>query len=60
MFLFAGQKFAMIEEKVVLSSILRRFRLTSLQSRDQLIPQYDVILRPRNGIKVRIERRKTQ
>lgn len=52
-----GQKLAMNEEKVVLSSILRRFRITSLQTRDELLPQSDIILRPANGIKIRLERR---
>lgn len=53
----AGQKFAMNEEKVILSSILRRFKVTSLQSRDQLIPNGELILRSQNGIIVRLDHR---
>ena len=54
---YAGQKFAMMEEKVILSSILRRFRVTSLQTREELIPNGELILRSETGIKVRLERR---
>jgi len=47
----------MIEEKVILSTILRRFRVTSLQTRDELIPNGELILRSETGIEVRLERR---
>ena len=55
-----GQKFAMMEEKVMLSTILRNFNLrTTKQSKDlKLIPE--VILRPQGGIPVTLEKRKSQ
>ena len=45
-----GQKFAMIELKTVLSTVMRRFRLRSLHKRDELELAIEVIVRPRNGL----------
>nr|AIT16229.1 cytochrome P450 family 4 protein [Sternaspis scutata] len=52
-----GQKFAMKEEKVVVSSILRRFNIKSMQTRADLLPMGELILRPQNGIRVKLTRR---
>ncbi|XP_077460613.1 cytochrome P450 4V8 [Stigmatopora argus] len=51
-----GQRFAMMEEKVVLSSILRKFQVTATQSRAELLPTAGLILRPENGIWIRLEK----
>ena len=56
-FLFAGQKFAMLEEKVILSSIFRNFSVKSLQPREELNPVLELILRPENGIIVELTSR---
>ncbi|WAQ95758.1 CP4V2-like protein [Mya arenaria] len=48
----AGQKFAMLEEKVILSTIFRNFSVKSMQDREELCPLAELILRPGNGIKV--------
>ncbi|XP_062379514.1 cytochrome P450 4V2 [Sardina pilchardus] len=53
-----GQRFAMMEEKVILASILRYFNVVSCQSREELRPIGELILRPENGIWIRLERRK--
>ena len=53
-FIFTGQKFAMLEEKVILSTIFRNFTVQSLQSRDELNPTLELILRPGNGIIVKL------
>ncbi|OQR73969.1 cytochrome P450 4V2-like [Tropilaelaps mercedesae] len=53
-----GQKFAIIEMKTVLAQVMRKFRLKSLQKRDELELAIEVIVRPRNGLQVRFERRK--
>ncbi|XP_052773305.1 cytochrome P450 4V2-like [Mya arenaria] len=47
-----GQKFAMLEEKVILSTIFRNFSVKSMQDREELCPLAELILRPGNGIKV--------
>nr|BAV38819.1 cytochrome P450 [Thalassodrilides sp. MI-2015] len=52
-----GQKFAMIEEKVLLSSILRHFQIASLQKRGDLMPSGEIILRSQNGINIKLEKR---
>ncbi|KJE92556.1 cytochrome P450, variant [Capsaspora owczarzaki ATCC 30864] len=52
-----GQRFAEFEERVVMASILKRFRIVSTQTRDQLAPLGEIILRPRDGVWVTLERR---
>ncbi|ELT89566.1 hypothetical protein CAPTEDRAFT_162759 [Capitella teleta] len=52
-----GQKFAMIEEKVLLANILRRFNMKSLQTTEELRPMGEIILRPQEGIFVELSRR---
>ncbi|KAM3624625.1 uncharacterized protein V6R79_025721 [Siganus canaliculatus] len=52
-----GQRFALMEEKVILSSILRNFSVEACQSREELQPIGDLILRPEKGIWIRLERR---
>ncbi|XP_037040611.1 cytochrome P450 4C1-like [Bradysia coprophila] len=53
-----GQKFAMNEEKSVLSSIFRNYRVTSVDSRENVKIVSELILRPLNGISVTIEKRR--
>ncbi|CAD5117463.1 DgyrCDS6230 [Dimorphilus gyrociliatus] len=50
-----GQKFAMMEEKVVLSSILRRFKLEL--ARDDVEPSAELILRPADGVHIKLNYR---
>lgn len=52
-----GQKFAMMEEKVVLAQFFRRFKVTSFQTREDLKPVGDLILRPESGISIEIKER---
>jgi cytochrome P450 family 4 subfamily V len=52
-----GQKFAMIEEKVLLANILRRFNMKSTQKTEDLKPMGEIILRPQKGIFVELSRR---
>ncbi|XP_071498890.1 cytochrome P450 4C1-like [Diadema antillarum] len=54
-----GQKFAMMEAKVVLSNLLRRFSFQSVQTIDEAKPINDLIIRPMEGeILVKVSRRK--
>ncbi|XP_065578507.1 cytochrome P450 4c3-like [Artemia franciscana] len=52
-----GQRFAMMEEKVVISSILRRFRIESSNNVDRITFHAELILRSKNGIKVKLYKR---
>ncbi|XP_073434906.1 cytochrome P450 4V2-like isoform X2 [Dendrobates tinctorius] len=53
-----GQRFALMEEKVVLSAILRNFTVKASQSRDDLRLVGELILRPQDGILIQLEKRK--
>ncbi|XP_078404874.1 cytochrome P450 4V2-like [Cetorhinus maximus] len=52
-----GQKFALLEEKVILSSVLRRFHVEAKQSRDELHIVGELILRPQSGIWIELHHR---
>uniref|UniRef100_A0A8C6SEM0 aromatase n=1 Tax=Neogobius melanostomus TaxID=47308 RepID=A0A8C6SEM0_9GOBI len=55
-----GQRFALMEEKVVLASILRNFTVEACQKREDLQPVGELILRPENGILIKVEKRTPQ
>ncbi|XP_048243097.1 cytochrome P450 4V2-like [Haliotis rufescens] len=52
-----GQKFALLEEKVILSTIFRNFTVKTHQKREDLKPVGDLILRPEEGIFVTLRSR---
>lgn len=54
---FIGQRFAVMEEKVIVSSVLRNFTLESLDSRDKISPVPELILKPSIPIRMRIRPR---
>ena len=43
-----------MEEKVVIATVLRHFHIESLQKREDLVLLGELILRPRDGIQVRL------
>jgi len=51
-----GNRFAMMEAQVVLALVARRFRLQLVPGQN-VLPQAMVTIRPRDGIRVRLERR---
>jgi len=55
--MFVGQKYAVMEEKVVLSTVLRHFHLESLEKREDLVLIGELVLRPRDGVQVRLKRK---
>ncbi|XP_053712540.1 cytochrome P450 4V2 [Synchiropus splendidus] len=55
-----GQRFAIMEEKVVLASILRNFTVEACQEREELRPVGELILRPEKGILIKLEKRRQQ
>lgn len=52
-----GQKFAILEEKAVISTVLRRFKIESVDRREDLTLLGELILRPKDGLRVRITER---
>ena len=52
-----GQKFALMEEKTVLSKLIRRFKFESADSIEKVKPIIEIITRPKGGIRVRIKPR---
>ncbi|PSN42807.1 Cytochrome P450 4c3 [Blattella germanica] len=49
-----GQKFAILEEKAVIASVLRRYRVEAVDRREDLTLLGELILRPKHGLKVKI------
>jgi cytochrome P450 family 4 len=49
-----GQKFALLEQKTVLSSILRRFEVHAVENWRNLTLMNELILRPESGIRVQL------
>ena len=52
-----GQRFALLEEKVVLMNVIRHFRVRSAQAFDELHPCQELVLRPKDGIIVQLSPR---
>ena len=52
-----GQKYAMMEEKVMLANILRTFEIRSFKTTEELKPTAEIVLRPANGVPVELELR---
>lgn len=49
-----GQKFAILEEKIILSSIFRKYVVETCDRREDLTILCEQILRPKNGVRVRL------
>lgn len=45
-----------MEEKVILSSVLRNFTVEACQNREELRPVGELILRPEKGIWIKLEK----
>ncbi|GAU98809.1 hypothetical protein RvY_09902 [Ramazzottius varieornatus] len=52
-----GQKFALMEEKVILSTLLRHFRIESIETPAEMQVHGELIMRPVNGIQVKLTKR---
>ncbi|GFS46964.1 cytochrome P450 4C1 [Nephila pilipes] len=53
-----GQKFAIMEMKIIVSSILRNYTIESLDSRDKVSPIMQITLHPSTPIRMRIRPRR--
>ncbi|XP_077969274.1 uncharacterized protein LOC120344841 [Styela clava] len=52
-----GQRFALMEEKVMIAQFLHKFSIKSSKRTEDLVMMADLILRPADGVKVKISRR---
>jgi cytochrome P450 family 4 len=52
--LSTGQRFAVLEEKTILSSVLRKYKLESVDRRENIDVMFELILRPKHGLKIEI------
>ncbi|CAN8020266.1 unnamed protein product [Ixodes persulcatus] len=54
-----GQKFAMLQENVILANILRKYKLKSLNQRDEVELVAEIVLRPKTGLRIKFIPRST-
>lgn len=50
----SGQKFGMLEMKVMLSNFLRQYRIESIIPREEIKVKSEIVLRPNDGTLVRL------
>lgn len=55
--MFVGQKFAMNEEKTLLSTILRKYKVKAVETPESITMISEIILKPLHGMFVRLEPR---
>jgi cytochrome P450 family 4 len=53
-FISSGQKFALLEEKAVIASVLRKYQVEAVDRRENLTLLGELILRPKGGLKVKM------
>ncbi|KAG8235466.1 hypothetical protein J437_LFUL014096 [Ladona fulva] len=53
-----GQKFAMVEVKLMLAKVLLNFEIQSIEKRRQLKLQGEIVLNNQNGVQVSVSKRK--
>ncbi|ULT96287.1 hypothetical protein L5515_011816 [Caenorhabditis briggsae] len=53
-----GQRFALIEEKVIMTHILRHFDVTSIEPMHEVRPKMEIIMRPVSPVHIKITRRR--
>lgn len=54
---FSGQKFALYEEKTILSSLINRYKIVAIETPEKIRMAADLVLRPINGTVLKLERR---
>ncbi|XP_001658816.2 cytochrome P450 4c3 [Aedes aegypti] len=52
-----GQKFGLLEEKAVAVAVLRKYRITSLDRREDLTLYGELVLKSKNGLRISISQR---
>ncbi|XP_058064550.1 cytochrome P450 4c3-like [Anopheles bellator] len=52
-----GQKFGALEEKAVLSAVIRHYHIEAVQRREDLVLYGDLVMRTKDGLKIRLSQR---
>uniref|UniRef100_A0A914X0U1 Uncharacterized protein n=1 Tax=Plectus sambesii TaxID=2011161 RepID=A0A914X0U1_9BILA len=52
-----GQKFALMEEKMVIATLFRKYEIKSTETADQVRPMPEIILKPPKGFEIKLFRR---
>jgi cytochrome P450 family 4 len=52
-----GQKFAILEEKAIISAVVRKYRIEAVDRREDLTLMGELILRPKDGLRIKITKR---
>lgn len=55
---FTGQKFALLEEKVIISGVLRRYKIAAAERREDVSIVAELVIRAKNGLNVKLTPRK--
>lgn len=55
--IFSGQKFAVLEMKAVVSSIIRNFKIIPTEKTKNLTFTTDLVMRPKGGLNIVLEKR---
>lgn len=55
--MFVGQKFAMMEMKILLTKIIVHYELLPASEHHELQPSVDVVLKSANGVHISIKKR---
>lgn len=57
-FLFSGQKYGILETKIVLANLMRRFRFSVADSsQPMIIPSSEIVLKPKHGVPLIVSKR---
>jgi hypothetical protein len=54
-----GQKFALLEEKALISGVLRKYILEAAERREDITTTAELVIRAKNGLHLRIQPRLT-
>jgi hypothetical protein len=51
---FSGQKFAQMEEKIFVASLMRKFHVESVHKLEEMMPVGELVLHPERGLWVKL------
>ena len=55
-----GQKFAMLEMKIILASIMRRYKMTAITKRDAISVDFSVLIKADTPVVIKFDKRSTE